>query len=252
MKERGNILFLILLAIILFVALSYAVSSGMRGGGKDGSPEKVSSQAATLLQQASLIQNTVNRLRLTNGCTDTEISFENPTVSGYTNPNSPGDKRCNLFDPAGGGLSWFTPDAAWLDPTTANLAMSNYGKAFYGGRNCVVNIGTGGVSCQANADPSAAELMLFVGYLTQSLCQELARRTDTINGNAIPIEYNESYPPTQRFTGTYAGPLSITNTSGSDTSGTLTGKLAGCYQSPSDATLLPVGSYHFYYVLLAR
>ena len=63
--QSGNILFLILLAIILFVALSYAVNSGMRGGGKDAGNEKNSLSYSGILQSASLMENSLNRMMLT-------------------------------------------------------------------------------------------------------------------------------------------------------------------------------------------
>lgn len=71
-KERGNILFLILLAVVLFAALAYAVTSSMRGGGKDASSETVQAGAAAISQYVALLRNEIQRLMLMNDC-----KFEN-------------------------------------------------------------------------------------------------------------------------------------------------------------------------------
>ena len=65
--QRGNILFLILLAVVLFAALSYAVTQGMRGGGKDAGPEKFKTLASQILQNVSLMENTMMRAMTVNG-----------------------------------------------------------------------------------------------------------------------------------------------------------------------------------------
>ena len=65
-RQRGNILFLILLAVVLFAALSYAVTS-QRDGGKNASGESAKSHASALLQYAALVENTVHRMVMVGG-----------------------------------------------------------------------------------------------------------------------------------------------------------------------------------------
>lgn len=72
--ERGNILFLILLAVILFAALSYAVTSSMRGGGKGASGEKLETTYAELSNIFALAQGTYPRLRQIGGCSLTDMA----------------------------------------------------------------------------------------------------------------------------------------------------------------------------------
>ena len=114
-KERGNILFLILLAIILFAALTYAVNNGFRVSQDQNIPkEKARTIAAEIVNYSTLMEQTVNRLRVSGGCTPTQISFENTVDTTYANGGAPPDKHCNVFDPAGGGMAWKTPDSTWL------------------------------------------------------------------------------------------------------------------------------------------
>lgn len=56
--QRGNILLLILLAVVLFAALSYAVTQAMRGSGKDGGSEQVTVQAAQMQGFAAIYPGT--------------------------------------------------------------------------------------------------------------------------------------------------------------------------------------------------
>ena len=51
-REEGNVLFLILIAVVLFAALSYAVTSSTRSGGGSVSKDKAKSYAAAIVQHA--------------------------------------------------------------------------------------------------------------------------------------------------------------------------------------------------------
>lgn len=107
-RAKGNILFLILLAVVLFAALAYAVTSSMRGGGKDGGEERYSGMASAILQRGALLQATIQRLMLVNDCRETDIDFYSPgnnAASSYQHsPDAP--DKCKIFNPAGGGLNY--------------------------------------------------------------------------------------------------------------------------------------------------
>ncbi len=126
-QARGNILFLILLAVVLFAALSYAVTSSMRGGGKDAGKESAQSQAADILNRMALLESTVSRLRMTGGCKDTEIQLIN------ANPNTPADGHCKVFDPAGGNISvsMVTPPTSYV--TSGGTSITYGASVVYGG-----------------------------------------------------------------------------------------------------------------------
>lgn len=106
-SEAGNILFLILLAVALFAALSYAVTSSIKGGTKDASSENWQAAAADLLQQMSQVDLALSRMQMTGGLRPEDISFETTslrydgaTVS-WANSNCT-NNTCKLFNVNGG------------------------------------------------------------------------------------------------------------------------------------------------------
>lgn len=89
-KERGNILFLILLAVVLFAALSYAVTQSMRGGGNDASKEKMQLTYAKLQNRWALLAGQATRRRL-EGCSVTDLG------------SGPASPECDLWSTKNGG-----------------------------------------------------------------------------------------------------------------------------------------------------
>ncbi len=244
MKQRGNILFLILLAIILFVALSYAVNSGMRGGGNNASPEKLQTAMAEILQYEVLLDNAITRLKTSNGCTDFQISFENPVVSGYTNSNAPADKRCHLFDPAGGGLSWKVPSTAWLD--SANAAAPEYGQYFFTSRQCIRYMGTAGATCNTDGLSNGA-LIMYLPYITQDLCQKLVAQ----NGTTLLNDGNGIGRADLKAVGNFTPSAALLDSAGNDTRVVK----AGCVLATGAASsvILPYNTGYIYFrVLITR
>jgi type II secretory pathway pseudopilin PulG len=97
----GPILFII--AILAIIAAAIAAGSGSFTANTNTEGSKVS--ASTIIQVAESLKSAVQKVQ-SQGCTATQISFANPTVTSYTNPNSPSDKSCNVFDPNGGSMSF--------------------------------------------------------------------------------------------------------------------------------------------------
>ncbi len=104
-KSRGNALFLILIAVALFAALSYAVTKSDRSG-KGVEKEQAVLLASSFMEHGAQVAAAINRLKLINNCTDDQISFENSvdTATDYANPNAPADKRCHVFHPDGSNV----------------------------------------------------------------------------------------------------------------------------------------------------
>lgn len=111
-SEAGNILFLILLAVVLFAALSYAVTSSMKGGGKNASAEKKELIISQMFQYGALLNATAQRMVLTGRTTAANLRTEyDPVGSMYSsyscNENIAPIAGPNcLFSPSGGGVAW--------------------------------------------------------------------------------------------------------------------------------------------------
>ena len=226
-RQRGNILFLILLAVILFAALSYAVTS-QRDGGKNAAPEKLDASISVMLQDASLLEQTINRLMLVNGCKDTDISFENATVGGYINPNANVagmNKKCHIFDKAGGGLSWpVRPDG--LEHIEGEQVYQ------FHGTSVVEHVGT-----------PEADLILYLRIASEPICAALNKKLMGMDRGGMVENYNNNQH--NPFRGVYGGTMSIGDSAISSTAFP-PGHRAGCFYRSQ------YGSYGFYYVVLAR
>src|SRR5690606_5024544 len=92
--ERGNALFLILIAVALFAALSYAVTQSGRGGGTIDN-ETALINASQITQFPAAVRTAVTRMVLTG----TAVSGLNFDAVGGTGT----DVETAVFNPSGGG-----------------------------------------------------------------------------------------------------------------------------------------------------
>lgn len=112
MQQQGNALFLILIAVALFAALSYAVTSSGRGGGKGITEENMRLSAAAISQYVALVRNEAQRLMLVGGCTVENLDWRNnhwkrldgaPSVGILHAPVTP-RAGCAIFSDYGGSV----------------------------------------------------------------------------------------------------------------------------------------------------
>ncbi len=100
-KQSGNALFLILIAVALFAALSYAVTQSGRGGGNIDRETAVI-KASQMMQQAELIKQTVTKMRMF-GTTFDNLDLTSHPANYHTTACSTG-VDC-VFASEGGGLT---------------------------------------------------------------------------------------------------------------------------------------------------
>lgn len=110
-SQRGNVLFLILIAVALFAALSYAVTSSERTSGSDTKSEQTALVVSQVIQYGADLKSAYLRMKISNECTDDQISYENNFNEwSYVNSNAPTDFRCHMFNPAGGSVAPLNPN----------------------------------------------------------------------------------------------------------------------------------------------
>ena len=99
MRQSGNALFLILIAVALFAALSYATTQSGRGGGALGKEQAIIT-AGQITQFPAIIRTYVTRM-VAMGTQTSAVDFD---------PAATGDGA--VFDPAGGGSTYLRPPSA--------------------------------------------------------------------------------------------------------------------------------------------
>lgn len=175
-SQKGSALFIILIAVALFGALSYAVANMMRdGSGADITKEKSGLYANEILDYGRAVREAVQSMRISNGCSDTDISFQNIVVTtGYTNG---ANTACQVFNANGGGLNWISPAEK----------VNDGAEWVFTGTNIADGVGT-----------TAPDLIMILPNITQAICDEINDISGiTATGNDATIDFT-------KFAGTYA------------------------------------------------
>ena len=193
-QQRGNALFLILIAVALFAALAYAVTVSDRDKGGI-SKEKMILSASRMTQFMAIVHAKVE-LMTTGGLPLNQIKVNNDlTVStngALLTPamGTPADPTPYLFHPKGGGITplLFT-DITKPCPlcSASDTAVGNF---------IFLWVNFAGVGTSAAA--TGADFALGVPGLTDAACIEINNRFNPAMGNSIPV-YNFT---TSRFTTT--------------------------------------------------
>lgn len=237
MAEKGNVLFLILIAVVLFAALSYAVTQSSRGGGNANS-ESLKIKAAQLTQYGAAIKTAVMRMKLT-GTDDAEFCFDTDLIAEpkwYDGAPGCADDGNKVFHADGGGATFQDIDETYLD--SGYSASDQYGLPIFTGRSQVALIG----------ENTEAELLMLVPYLKLEICEELNRSL----GIPLPIEHDYTccgIDVAKQFNGSYGGQDAIGAHDDVTDPARRTiyeGFSEGCFSETSG------GLYIYYHVLLER
>lgn len=220
--EGGNVLFIVLLAIVLIGALIVAVQNSGHEASIDR--EKLVIRISEVRRYASELERGVTFI-LQNGYSEADIRFSHPDADpDYGDLSADADKSDQMFDRLGGGAQYRTPPAGINDGSAWE---------FYG-HTALPEVGT-----------DEAELVAVLPNVTLAFCEaynkvlgydETTQPEDTgpcINGGA-----------SARFdSGTqFSGSPNTVDVS----SFTWKPSLSGCAQCTTDS------SYHVFHVLMAR
>ena len=233
-KQSGNILLFILIAILLIGLLTISLTRSNNSTNETGSYEQQQIVISSFLRYAKTLQNGILQL-MAAGCGENEISFENSVVTGYENTNAPSDNSCHLFESEGAGLSWQTPD----------VKITNLPYAIYGDHS-VHGVGTTDKPIVAGN----ADLIIVMPNIPASLCDAVNRQT----GNGItttPTDRGDSISDgtERKFIGTFTADDDISGDPGNDICPedgytALCGVTTGCFQEAAG------GEYNVFYSVL--
>ena len=233
-NEEGNVLFLILIAVALFAALSYAVTSSTRSGGGDASSETNLISSAQITQYPASVSTSIVRM-IISGTAVSEIRFNRPSEFATLDSNPIG-----VFHPQGGG-------ATFIQAPGDIMESGNAGPWVFNADLEVPEIGTDGVG--------GNDVIAFLIGIKQSICSK------------INVEYGlASTPPVLAadLSGTSAGDYGrrmyddggtdYTFPAGDataandidDGAGAFDGQPFGCFQNAG------AGDYVYYHVIVER
>jgi len=191
-SEKGNVFLFILLGVVLFGALSFSVARGFRSDTSTSlSARQTELVASEILNYAARIERTINRLRR-NGCSENDISFENPYYPASTvNNRAPSDQSCHVFEPEGGSATYLQIPEQWL------LSTSNYPSVTHTttGHGHTVFIGSAKVTDLG--DPDAADVMLVIPWLKDNICEKINDKLGAEGLNEIGVWHQQHISTTR-------------------------------------------------------
>lgn len=120
------------------------------------------------------VRQAVQSMKISNGCRDTEISFENDIVTGYTNGTN---TECQVFERDGGGMNWVSP---------ANN-VNDGSEWIFTGTNHVDDLGS-----------TEPDLIMILRNINSNICDRI---NDTSGISALGSDGGIDFT---LFTGTYA------------------------------------------------
>lgn len=201
MGQQGNVLFLILIAVALFAALSYAVSLYNRGGQESAAREKEGVTAGKFLQYISRAKINFDRMMIGGNCTTRQVTFEN-SISQWAsnalvhpigqNASAPPSKRCHFYDSAGGGMEvWVLPQDL-LDSAPA-------GGQWKPGNPIIMDMAVTG------AGSAADDLVLVYPFMDFNTCYRINQQLGITNPSATTLPSGQVSATMNVFNGVFDG-----------------------------------------------
>ncbi|MCK6418610.1 MAG: hypothetical protein L6Q57_06715 [Alphaproteobacteria bacterium] len=156
--QSGNILFFILIAVVLLAGLTMVLSRSSTSVNQTGSVEHTIIDVSAIKRYAAGLAAAVQALQ-SRGCSENDISFENPIVAGYENTGNPSNESCFVFSEEGAGL-------VWREPSETDIAITP-------GTNSgiVTGFAVSGIGA-ADAGNAGVDLLYLAG-VTEAQCTKI-------------------------------------------------------------------------------
>lgn len=205
--QRGNVLFLILIAVALFAALSYIVMSSTRVRSESLSKERSELYTSEIMNYTAAISSRINRLIVSEGCAPQQLD---PYADGWftfngaalnsANVNAPPDGRCQIFGGKDGvPIKTFPEEAFSLGGLTpsATTPVAPYGVTIRGAN--IVGMGS-----------PANDIILSYSPLKRDFCLHLLKKFN-MGSDDIPLETTFGLPLLDNIATAMPAPLGDEN-----------------------------------------
>lgn len=243
-REHGNVLILIMLAVAMFAALTYAVSDGMRGGGSTVTKEQARVAAGEIIRRGAAIENAVNYMMTNNGCSESELEFwheyylnidDSSMESTMSNDDSTRDE-CDIYNPNGGGLS---PEYASSSAITdgGSLPVTN-GKPGHWAAAIIVNID--------NVGSDLNDFAIVTPSISRAVCEAINKQ---VGINTLYYGIDHDY---FAFYGSNNNLNTVLTSVLGDAETDLSGKRTFCFNTRASGSTEAPDSYWFVHVIYAR
>lgn len=240
--ERGNVLFLILIAVALFAALSYAVTQSTRSGSGDASGETNLINSAQLAQYPAGVRTSVVRM-IIGGASVDQLLFDAPS---YFTAMSVSDRQFNVFHPTGGGAVFQNPPKDLVVPGSPGVWI--YSSAYQ-----ISGIGATDASTASN------DVIAFLPGVAQNVCRKLNEEVGITSSDAdkIPGDSTITTVPTaiqNMSLSASGGTPNIFGSVAGTIAGSFVGQPFGCFRigtTPISA-YSATSAYVYYHVLVER
>jgi hypothetical protein len=230
-NESGNVLFLILIAVALFAALSYAVTQSSRSGNGSTSRETSRINSAQLTQYPAGVRSAVVRMVI-GGIDAGSLAFNIPSDFGNLGANT----AWGVFYPDGGGATYEVAPEAVRSPTGNGIWHFN-------GENQIDLIGS---TNAAGPTTLTADIIAFLPDITLAVCSKI---NDELGlPTTPPAETGIDVTTDMKATGgTSSGIGAGGDTIGDEANGVdapFDGQPFGCFEQG--------GKYNYYHVIIER
>jgi hypothetical protein len=164
-NEQGNVLFLILIAVALFAALSYAVTQSTRSGGGSADRETSILNSAAMTQYPASLRTSLVRMILAGTSVDA-LEFNPPSEFGSLTSNAVG-----VFHPLGGG-------GVFQSAQSDLMANGNQGTWVFNANFNVPQIGLSSVG-------DGNDVIAFLSGVSTSICERINTEFNIVTGNCV-------------------------------------------------------------------
>ncbi len=238
--ERGNVLFLILIAVALFAALSYAVTSSSRSGGGDANSETNLISSAQITQYPATLRTSIIRMVVSNNVESEDLEFNRPVDFDDLDTESHG-----VFHPDGGNATYSNAPEDIMNTATGNTNAE--GRWYFNAENEILFVGrsTAAAGADATPDDTDSDIIAFLPDIKESICRRI---NEELGITGIPVETGIE------IEGHNMGTISGTTTGICDTScaGKTIGGVSDALDGQPFGCFVQGGIYNYYHVLVER